>query len=185
MGKACAASIPKADLEAALRDASSEAERAFGNGEVYIEKLIEKPRHIEIQVLGDAIRQHHPSGRARVLDPATASEGDRGVSFAVRRGAAWTATGDGRGGGRLAQAAGYTNAGTVEFLVDPLEGKYYFLEMNTRLQVEHPVTELVTGLDLVQWQLKIAAGEPLDLEQDAVRVDGRRDRVPAWRRRSG
>jgi len=161
-----------ADLSAALRDASSEAERAFGNGEVYIEKLIDKPRHIEIQVLGDvfgkvihlgerecSIQRRHQ----KVIEECPSP-------FVVERPGLRREMGN--AAVRLTVAAGYRNAGTVEFLVDPLEGKYYFLEMNTRLQVEHPVTELVTGFDLVQWQLKIAAGEAIDVEQDAVRWTG-------------
>ena len=161
-----------ADLSAAIRDASSEAERAFGNGEVYVEKLIDKPRHIEIQVLGDmfgkvihlgerecSIQRRHQ----KVIEECPSP-------FVVARPGLRQEMGE--AAVRLAQAAGYRNAGTVEFLVDPSDGKYYFLEMNTRLQVEHPVTELVTGVDLVQWQLKIAAGEPLELEQDAIQWNG-------------
>ncbi len=161
-----------ADLEAALRDASSEAERAFGNGEVYIEKLIDKPRHIEIQVLGDAFgKMIHLGERECSIQRRHQKVIEECPSpFVVERPGLRQEMGE--AAVRLAQAAGYRNAGTVEFLVDPLEGKYYFLEMNTRLQVEHPVTELVTGFDLVPWQLKIAAGEPLDVEQDAVQWAG-------------
>ena len=148
-------------LAGALRDASSEAERAFGNGEVYVEKLIEKPRHIEIQVLGDQPRQPDPPGRTGVFDTAPASEGHRRMPVAFCDATNRVAGGDGSAAVNVAAAAGYYNAGTVEFLVDSATGAYYFLEMNTRLQVEHPVTELVTGLDLVQLQLRIAAGEPL------------------------
>jgi acetyl-CoA carboxylase, biotin carboxylase subunit len=161
-----------ADLAAALRDASSEAERAFGNGEVYVEKLIEKPRHIEIQVLGDkhgnlihlgerecSLQRRHQKVLEECPSPFVAKYPELRHKM-------------GRDAVEVARAAGYYNAGTVEFLVDSSQGTYYFLEMNTRLQVEHPVTELVTGLDLVQWQLRIAAGETLTLTQDDINWRG-------------
>ncbi|HYP08039.1 MAG TPA: acetyl-CoA carboxylase biotin carboxylase subunit [Bryobacteraceae bacterium] len=156
------------ELAAALRDASSEAGRAFGNSDVYIEKLIEKPRHIEIQILGDkhgkmlhlgerecSIQRRHQKVIEECPSPFVSQHP------ALRREMGCAAV-------DFARAAGYYNAGTVEFLVDSANSVYYFLEMNTRLQVEHPVTELVTGLDLVQYQLRIAAGEPLDLQQDDI-----------------
>jgi acetyl-CoA carboxylase biotin carboxylase subunit len=159
------------DLETALRDASSEALRAFGDGSMYVEKWIENPRHIEIQILGDmegnlihlgerecSIQRRHQKVIEECPSPVMSTRpelrnemGDAAI--------------------RVARAAGYWNAGTVEFLVDS-RGRYYFLEMNTRLQVEHPVTELVTGFDLVLAQLKIAAGEPLPWRQDEVRWRG-------------
>ena len=157
----------EAELEAALRDASSEAERAFQDGSVYIEKFVSRPRHIEIQVLGDrhghlihlgerecSLQRRHQKVIEECPSPLIA----RHPGMRARMGEAAV---------RAAQAAGYYNAGTVEFLVDD-ELNYYFLEMNTRLQVEHPVTELVTGLDLVHWQLRIAAGEPLTLRQEDI-----------------
>ncbi|MSV35514.1 MAG: acetyl-CoA carboxylase biotin carboxylase subunit [Bryobacterales bacterium] len=159
------------DLEAAIRDASSEAERAFHNGDVYIEKLVVKPRHIEIQVLGDrhgnlihlgerecSIQRRHQKVIEECPSPVMAAHPE----LRERLGEAAL---------RIARAANYSNAGTVEFLVDG-DLKFYFLEMNTRLQVEHPVTELVTGLDLVQWQLKIAAGEELTIRQQDVHWTG-------------
>jgi acetyl-CoA carboxylase, biotin carboxylase subunit len=160
------------ELAAALRDASSEAERAFGNGEIYVEKLIEKPRHIEIQVLGD---QHgnliHLGERECSLQRRHQKVLEECPSpFVMRRPELRQEMG--RAAVEVARAAGYYNAGTVEFLVDSAKGTYYFLEMNTRLQVEHPVTELVTGLDLVQWQLRIAAGESLSLKQDDITWTG-------------
>lgn len=159
------------ELTAAFRDAASEAQGAFGNAEVYIEKLIERSRHIEIQVFGDcsgnlvhlgerecSIQRRHQ----KVIEecPSPLMSVDPGLR--ERMGAAAL---------RVARAAGYVNAGTVEFLVDA-QNNFYFLEMNTRLQVEHPVTELVTGMDLVHLQIQAAAGSPLGFSQDDVRWRG-------------
>ena len=157
------------DLKSSLEAARSEAERSFGDGEVYIEKAILNPRHIEMQVLADehgntvylgerecSLQRRHQ----KVLEEAPSPI----VDPDMRRRMGEVAV-------RVAKAANYTNAGTVEFLVDQ-EKNFYFLEMNTRLQVEHPVTELVTGLDLVHLQIHIAAGEKLPFSQQDVQIRG-------------
>ncbi len=159
------------ELDDALHTASGEAERAFGSGEIYLEKLIEKPRHIEVQVLGDehghlihlgerecSIQRRHQ----KVVEESPSPLVEQIDGLRERLGEAAL---------KICRAADYWNAGTLEFLADQ-QGNFYFLEMNTRLQVEHPVTELVTGTDLVQWQLKIAAGERLTLRQDDIRPRG-------------
>jgi acetyl-CoA carboxylase biotin carboxylase subunit len=157
------------ELKPALEAAQSEAERSFGDGEVYLEKAIMNPRHIEMQVLADeygntvylgerecSIQRRHQ----KVLEEAPSPI----VDPDMRRRMGEVAV-------KVARAAGYTNAGTVEFLVDQ-EKNFYFLEMNTRLQVEHPVTELITGLDLVHLQIRIAAGEKLPFGQEDIHIRG-------------
>lgn len=159
------------ELESAIRDASSEAERAFHNGEVYIEKVIQLPRHIEIQIAGDRF------GNLVHLGERECSLQRRHQKIIEECPSPWVAHNPemraemGEAALRIARAAGYYNLGTVEFLADQ-HGNFYFLEVNTRLQVEHPVTELVTGLDLVQLQLRIAAGEQLPFEQTDVSWSG-------------
>jgi acetyl-CoA carboxylase biotin carboxylase subunit len=168
-GKGMRAVTRAEDLPGAFTAASSEALRSFGSGEVYLEKLIERPRHIEIQLMADhhghclylgerecSVQRRHQ----KVIEEAPSAV----VSPALRQKMGEAAV-------RLALSAGYVNAGTVEFLVDAKES-FYFLEMNTRLQVEHPVTELVTGLDLVHLQLHIAMGQPLPLQQQDVHLRG-------------
>jgi acetyl-CoA carboxylase biotin carboxylase subunit len=161
----------EAELGPALRDAASEAERAFRSAEIYVEKLIERPRHIEIQVIGDrqghmihlgerecSLQRRHQKVMEECPSPLVALHPEMRHEM-------------GEAAIRAAAAAGYHNAGTVEFLVDG-DRRFYFLEMNTRLQVEHPITELVTGLDLVRLQIQIAAGARLHLKQDDIRWRG-------------
>lgn len=159
------------DLASAFHGASSEALRAFGDGSIYVEKLIEHARHIEIQVFGDkhgnlvhlgerecSVQRRHQ----KVIEESPSPLVARMPGMRERMGEAAI---------RAARAAGYYNAGTVEFLADE-SGSFYFLEMNTRLQVEHPVTELVTGKDLVRLQLEIASGARLPFTQDDVILRG-------------
>jgi acetyl-CoA carboxylase biotin carboxylase subunit len=147
----------------------SEAGAAFGSSEIYCEKYIEEARHVEVQVLGDqhGIRVHLGERdctvqrrHQKLIEESPAP----GLPEPVRSGLHRAAL-------QAAAAVNYVNAGTVEFLVDPA-GQYYFIEMNTRIQVEHPVTEMVTGIDIVREQLRIAAGEPLGYRQEGVRFEG-------------
>lgn len=157
------------EMEKAFQTASQEAEKAFGDGRMYLEKYLAPVKHIEVQLLADqdgrivclgerecSIQKNNQKLIEESPSPA--------VSPAVREQLMETAS-------RAARAVGYENAGTVEFLMDK-EGHFYFMEMNTRLQVEHPVSELVTGVDIVKWQIRIAAGVPLDFVQKDIQVQG-------------
>ena len=168
-GKGMRIAASEAEVREGLRSARNEARSSFGDERVFIEKFIEQPRHIEIQVLADShgntlhlgerecsIQRRHQKvveeAPSPFLDPETrAAMGAQAVA--------------------LAEAVDYRSAGTVEFIVDKSKN-FYFLEMNTRIQVEHPVTELITGLDLVEWMIRIAAGEALSFDQDAVALNG-------------
>ncbi|MEL7184487.1 MAG: biotin carboxylase N-terminal domain-containing protein, partial [Pseudomonadota bacterium] len=162
-----------AGFAASLDAARSEAEKAFGNGHVLLEKWVNTPRHIEVQVFGDGTDAIHLFERdcslqrrhQKVIEEAPAP----GMTAAMRDAMGAAAV-------RAAKAIGYAGAGTVEFIVDASDGlrpdRFYFMEMNTRLQVEHPVTELITGVDLVAWQLHVASGAPLPFAQDDLRIAG-------------
>ena len=157
------------DFQEACVSASSEAERAFGDGAIYLEKYLSRPRHVEFQIVADlqghvvhlferecSIQRRHQKIIEETPSPVMTPE------LRERMGAAAVA---------VARASGYVNAGTVEFLVDQ-QGNFYFLEVNTRLQVEHPITEMITGLDIVRIQLEVAAGNPLPFCQEDVRSRG-------------
>ena len=157
------------ELPGALESCRTETQKSFGDDRIFVERFITRPRHIEIQIIGDNFgniihlgeRECSIQRRYQKVIEETPS---RAVHESLRDEMGKTACG-------LARAAGYTSAGTVEFILDA-ERNYYFLEMNTRLQVEHPVTEMVTGLDLVELQIRIAAGEPLNIEQKDVLMKG-------------
>lgn len=158
-----------ASLIQSFHAARNEAERAFGNGDIYLEKFIENPRHIEFQILADehgnvvhlgerdcSLQRNHQKLVEEAPSPSLTRELREQMGTAAVR---------------AAKAARYSNAGTIEFLLDR-DGRFYFMEMNTRIQVEHPVTEMVTGIDIVKEQIRIAAGEKLGYTQDDIRLTG-------------
>jgi len=158
-----------ANLKTQLHHARQEAEAAFGDGRVYIEKRIERPRHVEVQVLGDqhgncvhlwerdcSLQRRHQKLVEESPSPAINDKTRDAICKAAVR---------------LAEASQYFSAGTVEFIVDK-DGEFYFLEVNTRIQVEHPVTEMITGVDLIQWMIRIASGERLTLRQKDIARNG-------------
>ena len=164
-GKGMRTVADRADLANAVRAARSEARSAFGDAAVYLERQLTRPRHIEVQLLGDvhgtvlpfverecSIQRRHQ----KVVEETPSLAVSPSLRAAMTSAAA-----------AVAKAVGYTNAGTIEFLLDE-DGRFYFLEMNTRLQVEHPITEMVTGLDLVRWQIRIARGERLNLDPERL-----------------
>ena len=172
-GKGMRTAESAADFPEALRAARAEARAAFGNDDVLVEKLVATPRHVEVQVFGDGTRAVHLFERdcslqrrhQKVIEEAPAP----GMSAEMRAEMGAAAV-------RAAEAIGYAGAGTVEFIADASDGlradRFYFMEMNTRLQVEHPVTEAITGVDLVEWQLRVAMGEGLPARQEDLSITG-------------
>lgn len=153
-----------------LESARTESQKSFGDSDVLIEKYVQNPRHVEVQIFADkygnavylyerdcSVQRRHQ----KVIEEAPAP----GLTLETRRKIGEAAV-------KAAKAVNYIGAGTVEFILDKNDNNFYFMEMNTRLQVEHPVTEAITGLDLVEWQLKIAAGEKLPLNQDEIKING-------------
>ncbi len=168
-GKGMRVALNDLALKQAIQQAKVEAEAAFGDGSVYLEKYIEHPRHVEVQVVAD----HH--GTALHLWERECSVQRRHQKL-IEESPATNLSDDKRqtmceAAVRMIQAANYTNAGTVEFIVDG-EGNFYFIEVNARIQVEHPVTEMVTGVDLIKTQLRVASGEPLGLRQEDIQIRG-------------
>jgi acetyl-CoA carboxylase biotin carboxylase subunit len=156
-------------LNTAFQQARAEAEAAFGDGRCYMEKYVELPHHVEVQVLADkhgsvvhlwerdcSVQRRHQ----KLIEESPAPNLDPETRLAMCEAAV-----------RLVKTANYHNAGTVEFIVDQ-QGNFYFIEVNTRIQVEHPVSEMVTGIDLIKWQIRIASGEPLAFKQDDVKCTG-------------
>ncbi|NLL49563.1 MAG: acetyl-CoA carboxylase biotin carboxylase subunit, partial [Firmicutes bacterium] len=168
-GKGMRLARDRDELIKAYHTARSEASASFGNDEVYLEKLIESPRHIEVQLLGDNFGQVVHFGERecslqrrhqKLIEECPSAAVGEDLRNEMGRAAVLGAT-----------AVNYRNAGTMEFLLDA-SGKFYFMEMNTRIQVEHPVTEMVYGVDLIKEQIRLASGEPLGYEQEDIRPSG-------------
>ncbi len=168
-GKGMRVAANDLSLKSALQQAQQEAEAAFGNGAVYLEKYIEQPRHVEVQILADhhgnvvhlwerdcSVQRRHQ----KLIEESPSTSINQKTRDAMCEAAR-----------RLIQQADYTNAATVEFIVDK-DGKYYFIEVNARIQVEHPVTEMITGIDLIKQQILIASGEPLGIRQKEIKQNG-------------
>ena len=169
-GKGMRISHSKEDFLSQLASARSESAKAFGDDAVLIEKYIKSPRHVEVQVFGDqhgnyvhlferdcSVQRRHQKVIEEAPAPGISSETRNRLGEAAKSAAA---------------AVNYVGAGTVEFILDPSDNQFYFMEMNTRLQVEHPITEAITGVDLVEWQIRVASGEPLPLAQSDIRLTG-------------
>nr|CAD7413393.1 unnamed protein product [Timema poppensis] len=169
-GKGMRIVLTPQEFEAQLQSARREASQSFGDDAMLVEKFVERPRHVEVQVFGDShgnyvhlferdcsVQRRHQ----KIIEEAPAP----GLSEKVRAGLGQAAV-------RAAQAVDYVGAGTVEFILDQLDNRFYFMEMNTRLQVEHPVTEMITGTDLVHWQIQVASGGTLPLKQDLIKSHG-------------
>lgn len=168
-GRGMRVAVNEDALAAALKQAEAEADAAFGNGELYLEKYIEHPRHVEVQIIADncghvchlwerdcTMQRRHQ----KLIEESPAPRLDPAVRLAICESAV-----------KLIKAAKYSNAGTVEFIVDR-HGKFYFIEVNARIQVEHPVSEMVTGIDLIKTQIRVAAGEPLPFRQEDIQTHG-------------
>ena len=168
-GRGMRVALNDLSLKSSIQQAQAEATAAFGDGSIYLEKYIERPRHVEVQILAD----HHGNAvhlwerdctmqrrHQKVIEESPAPK----LPLSVRQAICESAV-------KLIRAANYTNAGTVEFIVDR-ENRFYFIEVNARIQVEHPVTEMVTGIDLIKMQLRVASGEPLPFKQQEIRTNG-------------
>jgi acetyl-CoA carboxylase biotin carboxylase subunit len=168
-GRGMRVALNDLSLKTAIQQAGAEAQAAFGNPSIYLEKYIEHPRHVEVQILADlhgnvvhlwerdcSVQRRHQ----KLIEESPAPK----LSPETRRAMCEAAV-------RLVTASNYSNAGTVEFIVDQ-SGNFYFIEVNTRIQVEHPVTEMVTGIDLIKSQIRVAAGEPLPFRQEDIRLSG-------------
>ena len=158
------------ELSRVLKIAQTEAEAAFGNADVYMEKFLEDPRHIEVQILADEYGHvvHLGERECSIQNQRHQKMLEEAPSVAVTPS---LRSKMGEAAVKAARAVGYSNAGTVEFLLDS-KGNFFFMEMNTRIQVEHPITELVSGVDLLKAQIRVAAGEKLDLNQKSIRING-------------